>query len=725
MTVRALDSNQLQIRYGRRVFIFFGVALLLTGTISLLFADLLWRRGWTNGSTILFVLFVVLLLLNSIGAVHGIYGFFLQRRGDPRRITKLGNYSQRDISETSTAILFPIYNEEAADVYARLRATFESLKKTGHLDRFDFHILSDSTDPANWVDEEVRWLELTKSLDAFGQIFYRRRLWNEAKKSGNVRDFLNDLGNRYRYFVVFDADSFVTGRTLVSLVQMMEAHPEVGIIQTPPALLNAESLFGRLHQFANRLYSPAFTSGLNYWMQDVGNYLGHNAIIRTAPFMQYCGLPKIPGKKPFGGQILSHDFVEAALMLKNDWDVWLAYDLDGSYEEAPQGLIEYAQRDRRWCQGNLQHILVLFARGLHGISRLHFIFGIFAYLSGPLWLAFLLAFNTQLFIHRRTGLSDITVQPWTPFLNLSATQHALLIFGLSTLVLLAPKILTLVDLAVDLKRRRAFGGMARASLSALLEFLFSTLQAPLLMLWHTEFVITILFGRSVNWGKQQRRADGTSWKFAFRQHWKHTLIGIVWGAVLWRTDRTVFWWFVPVLAGMLFAVPFTVFTSRCTAGEAARRAGLFLTPEETEPSEDILLLRSTLAEAAAPSNAEKEQRIGEIILDPYYNALHRSLLPDPADPKFGAAFKALRKDQEQIEKLHEKAICSGLEKLADKEKLLLLSEADALKSLHQTLWVTPSRELADSWRKFFGSSGEGPALFVPGMRFAPKAILHP
>jgi membrane glycosyltransferase len=698
MTVRHLDSERLPIRYGRRVFVFFGLALLLTGVISLLFADLLWRRGWTNGSTVLFGLFVLLLLLNSIGAMHGIYGFFLQRGGDPRRITNLRDFSQQDISGTSVAVLFPIYNEEASEVYARLRATFESLKKTGHLDSFDFHILSDSTDPANWVDEEVRWIELTKSLDAFGRLFYRRRLLNEAKKSGNIRDFLNDIGNRYRYFVVFDADSFVTGRTLVSLVQMMEAHPEVGIIQTPPALLNAESLFGRLHQFANRLYSPGFTSGLNYWMQDVGNYLGHNAIIRTAPFMQYCGLPRIPGKKPFGGQILSHDFVEAALMLKNHWDVWLAYDLDGTYEEGPQGLIEYAQRDRRWCQGNLQHILVLFARGLHGISRLHFIFGIFAYLSGPLWLAFLLTFNAQLFFHRRTGLSDITVQPWTPFLKLSATQHALLIFGLSTLVLLTPKILALIDLALDPPRRRAFGGMARASLSAFLEFLFSTLQAPLLMLWHTEFVITILLGRSVNWGKQQRRADGTSWKYALQQHWKDTLIGIAWGAVLWRMDRTVFWWFVPVLAGMLLAIPFTVITSRCKPGAAARRAGLFLTPEETEPSQDIVLLRSALAHSAAASEREKEQLIPQVILDPYYNALHRALLPDSQDPRLLTALKSLRKDQPEIETLQEKAIHSGIEGLGAKEKLLLLSEPDALKKLRKTLWITPAERLAESWR---------------------------
>src|SRR5205085_8655579 len=127
------------------------------------------------------VLFVPLLFLNAVGAMHGVYGFFLRRFGDSRRITALKDFSTRDISGAGTAILFPIYNEEAREVYARLRATYESIEKSGQLGSFDFHILSDSTDATKWVDEETRWLELTQELDAFGRIFYRRRLWNEAK----------------------------------------------------------------------------------------------------------------------------------------------------------------------------------------------------------------------------------------------------------------------------------------------------------------------------------------------------------------------------------------------------------------------------------------------------------------------------------------------------------------------------------------------------------------
>ena len=347
-------------------------------------------------------------------------------------------------------------------VYEGLRATYESLEKTELIGRFDFLILSDSTDPDKWVEEEKRWYDVIRELGALGRIYYRRRSVHEGRKSGNIRDFLNSWGRRYRYFIVFDADSVMRGQTIVDLVKLMEAHPDVGLIQTVPSLVNAESLFGRIQQFANRCYAPIFITGLNYWSQGVGNYWGHNAIIRTEPFMQYCDLPQLPGRKPFGGAILSHDFVEAALLVRANWQVWLAYDLPGSYEEAPQGLIENAQRDRRWCQGNMQHGLVLFARGLRGVSRMHLLQGIFGYLSGPLWLLFLLTFNWMWGFQKMSGLSDITVHSyWMSNFNLTGGEHAFLIFVICMIVVLLPKFLALVDVALDRERRRAFGGLTK------------------------------------------------------------------------------------------------------------------------------------------------------------------------------------------------------------------------------------------------------------------------
>ena len=162
--------------------------------------------------------------------------------------------------------------------------------------------------------------------------------------------------------------------------------PSVGLIQVPPKLVRGRSLFARVLQFSGELYGPLAAAGTGFWARGEGNYWGHNAIIRVRPFMELCGLPHLSGPAPFGGPILSHDFVEAALMRRGGWQVWIADDLGGSYEEPPPTIEDFAVRDRRWCQGNLQHIRVLFARRLHWVSRLHLGIGIMSYLTSPLWM---------------------------------------------------------------------------------------------------------------------------------------------------------------------------------------------------------------------------------------------------------------------------------------------------------------------------------------------------
>ena len=688
-------------RGGFRLFIFFSAVFLLTGLVSLLFADLLWRSGWTFSSTILFGLFVILFLLISIGCVMGIFGFVLRLFGDPDRLTKVGEYHSKSIEGISTAIVFPTYNEEVARVLEGLRATYLSLEQTGHLERFDFFILSDSTDPGKWVEEERRWCELVTELDALGKIHYRRRVLNEGKKSGNVSDFLNAWGRRYRYFIVFDADSMMLGETVVSLVKLMETHPQVGLIQTMPALVNSESLFGRIQQFANRLYAPIFITGLNWWTQSFGNYWGHNAIIRTEPFMQYCDLPHLPGRKPFGGQILSHDFVEAALLLKENWQVWFAYDLEGSFEEMPQDIISNAQRDRRWCQGNMQHAMVVFAKGLRGISRIHLGMGIFGYLASPLWLLFLLAFNLALWSKQHSGLSDITVGNFTPFLILTGPEHALLIFIICMSVLFLPKILALIDLALDGPRRRTFGGFRKAVLSAVAETIFSSLHAPLQMLWHSKFVVTILCGMGVHWGTQNRTADGIAWRTAIRQHWSHTLIGLGWGAAVWQLDPRTFWWFMPVMAGMLVSIPLSVFTSRGTLGGKARDLGFFLTPEETSPPPELDTLRVRMAlleKTGAAASPPPDASIAEAVLDPYVNAIHVSLLREKRlNPAYSEALAKIGVGKPEVRELGEKLLVQGPEALTAREKILVLSDADVMPWMHRQAWIRSGKSLATWW----------------------------
>jgi membrane glycosyltransferase len=686
---------------GWRLFVFYSSALALTGVVSLMFADLLWRSGWSISSAILLFLFIVLFFLISLGCVTGLYGFVLLTFGTRQRLSQLKDYRHQPITGVSTAIIFPVYNEDVMRAYAGLRATYESLKRTGQLEHFDFFILSDSTDSDKWVEEERCWYELIRDLDALGKIYYRRRLNNEGRKSGNVQDFLNAWGRRYRYFLVCDADSIMRGETLVDLVKMMEVHPGVGLIQTVPALVNAETLFGRMQQFANRLYAPVFIAGLNYWALDVGNYWGHNAIIRTEPFMQFCDLPQLPGRKPLGGQILSHDFVEAALLVRENWEAWFAYDLEGSYEETPQGMIENAQRDRRWCQGNMQHGLVLFAKGLRGVSRLHLIMGVLGYLAGPLWLAFLITFNWIRWYHKFTGLSDIPPVR-ALVIHLSGRVHALLIFIICMVVIMLPKLLALIDLARNPKRRQAFGGLGRASASVVGETIFSTLHAPLQMLWHTRFVVTNLLGFGVGWSPQKRAADGTAWWYAVQRHWGHTFIGLVWGVFMWWLEPELFWWFTPVLAGMVLSIPLSVFTSRRQLGARARAYGIFLTPEEIAPPPELISLRAQtkineLTEDATPGLPFPG--IAEAVLDPYVNAIHVSLLREKQlNPAYAEQFTQLGVGTERVQILGEKLLINGPEKLSDPDRLLVLADQRVMVWLHKQAWLRAGETLAPWWR---------------------------
>ncbi len=675
-----------------RIFAIYSLTIVLTGAVSALFADLLWRTGWSASRTIALACFTALFLFSALGFWHAVFGF-CRRRLQPEPAPP-PETTQID-AVVNIALVFPVFNEEIGRVCEGIRATYESVRKAGQLERFDFFILSDSTEPEKWINEERHWLELAQELGALGRIYYRRRVSNEGKKSGNILDFLKAWGRRYRYFVIFDADSIMSGRTLVELARLMEAHPQVGLIQTAPGIVNGESLFGRMQQFANRFYAPIFLSGLDFWSQGFSNYWGHNAIIRTESFMKWCALPQLPGRKPFGGHILSHDFVEAALLAKENSQVWLAYHLPGSYEEAPQSMIDNAKRDRRWCQGNLQHTMLLFARGLRGVSRIHLLLGIFGYLASPIWLAFLAVFFWMWAAGRMTGLSRIAVHSWLDQFNVTPGQQALLIFSICMAVLLLPRVLTVVDAALDRERRNAYGGLFRITASALGETIFSSLHAPLQMLWHTQFVITILLGQGSHWGAQDRVAQGTTWRNALRNQWWQTALGLGCGWLIWTFAHDVFWWFSPLFFGMTLAAPLSVWTSRPSWGEAARKMGLFLTPEETFPPAELVELRERLK-----ARTDRAAKIEESIVDPYINAIHVSLLREARmHPHLGPELARMGVGRKETRLLAENVLVNGLAALAPEDQKLVLNDADTMSWLHRQLWLRPEATVAPGWRE--------------------------
>ena len=528
----------------------------------------------------------------------------------------------------------PVFNEDVSRVFEGLRVIFRSLQATGSLEHFDFFILSDSNQPNQWIQEEVAWAELCKQVEGFGNIFYRKRRQAINKKAGNVADFLRRWGKKYRYMVVLDADSLMTGRALTRLVALMEKNSRVGIIQTAPRIVNGETLYARLQAFSNRLYSPLFLAGTNYWQQHEGNYWGHNAIIRVQPFIEHCALPDLPGNEPFGGRILSHDFVEAALMRKAGWAVWLAHDIEGSYEEGPPTLIDSAKRDRRWCQGNMQHTWLLTARGFRPANRFHLFMGVMAYVSSPLWLLFLIfgmieAANQAAF-DRTGGLRPVDTT--SLFGYRVELPEALTLFGLTMLLLFLPKV---VSVAVTLGRAggaEKFGGRGRLVLSAVLETASSALLAPVNMMFNAKFVLFTMLGQGVSWAGQNRRVeeDGTDWREAILTHGVQTVFGLVWGLASFLLLPAYFWWLSPVIAGLVVSVPLSIFFSKTGVGRRARELGIFLTPEETEPSRELVQLHRNLDECYRHFPPFEPLRadygLMQAVLDPYINAMHVALL---------------------------------------------------------------------------------------------------
>src|SRR5580658_379537 len=494
-------------RLNRRRFLFFSSVFVLVSIATWFVADLYWRDadGLTGLEIVLLVLFIPLFAHIAVGFCTALAGFYvINRGGDGSRISVSAPAGGPN-RPAPTATVMPVLNQHASRVVEGRRVVFESVQQLEGAENFDFFVLSDSNQPNQWIREEVAWAELCKQVGGFGKIFYRKRRQSINKKAGNVADFLRRWGRNYRYMVVLDADSVMTGEALARLVTMMEANPSTGIIQTAPRVVRGVSLYARLQAFANRLYSPLYLAGLNYWQQHEGNYWGHNAILRVKPFMDHCALPDLPGNEPFGGRILSHDFVEAALMRKAGWAVWLAHDVEGSYEEGPPTLIESAKRDRRWCQGNLQHAWLLTARGFRPANRFHLLMGIMAYVSSPLWLLFLILSTIEMVNQTRAGVPDAaySIADTTSFFGYPvALPEALTLFSLTMLLLFLPKFASVVVMLGSGEEVAQFGGRWRLGASAILEAVGSALLAPINMMFNTKFVLFTLLGQGVGWAAQ-------------------------------------------------------------------------------------------------------------------------------------------------------------------------------------------------------------------------------
>jgi membrane glycosyltransferase len=484
---------------------------------------------------------------------------------------------------TVTALVMPIYNEDPTRTAAALQAMAEALQRIDAHRGFEIVMLSDSTDADAWIRETLSVARLRGALQSIMPVWYRRRWLNVARKSGNLEDFVTRWGGRYDHMIVLDADSLIDAPTLKRLVQAMQADPKLGILQTSPQLIGARTFFARLQQFAACVYGPVITRGLSAWSGDSGNYWGHNAIIRVPAFAQYCGLPKLKGRKPFGGFVLSHDFVEAALMRRGGWKVRMATDLGGSWEESPPTLIDIAVRDRRWAQGNLQHMKIIGSAGLRFISRLHLGVGIMSYLSSPMWLVmigigFALAIQSR-FIRPEYFSHDFQLFPTWPRFDV-ALMVAL--FWFSMLVLLIPKMLGLIRALLSRRIRRGAGGVIGVTASFLLETILSALYAPILMIVQCRHVFEVFMGRDSGWKSQRRDAGHTSWREAWRFHRRHMLLSCVTAVIVYFISPALLAWVSPALLGLFLSVPLSQISGSEGLGRFLSRLALLRTPEEVE-----------------------------------------------------------------------------------------------------------------------------------------------
>ena len=662
----------------RRLLLAFLVAASTVGAVLVL-GTILAADGVSLLELAILVIFSALFAWITTACWITVFGFVVRLLGLRTR-HRLGDAITRpDGMPSATALVMPVYNEDPERVVAGLRATLESLceQKTGG--RFDLYILSDTTDPEVWLAEELAWSRLNREFAGRVDVFYRHRPRNLARKSGNISDFCESWGYRYEYMIVLDADSVMSGDCLTRLVRRMDRNPQVGLIQVPPVPVLRESLFARSQQFASSVYGPPFAAGLAYWLEGDSNYWGHNAIIRVRPFVEHCGLPVLPGREPFGGEILSHDFVEAALLRRAGWEVWLADDLGGSFEEPPPTLIDHAKRDRRWCQGNLQHIAVLAARGLRPLSRLHLGMGVMSYLSSLLWLLLLVLSGLEALRQAQTEHSYFIEGDLFPNWPVSYEFEATTLLAITLAILYLPKLLGYFTLFGERRRLIAHGGAVKAFISVVLESLMSILLAPILMLFQSGFIVSILAGRSVRWAAQRRDDEETSWRQAIGAHWSHTLIALSAGTASYLYIPDFFLWLTPVLAGPALSIPLSRFTSRVDVGRRLRDWGIFLTPCESDPPRVLQLLARNMSDRvpAVVPEAATSSLFEQAIADPFMNALHRTLLE--RQPR--AKSERLRLDG-LIARLQE----NGPQSLSREEKRDLLCDPTSMATLHALAW---------------------------------------
>jgi membrane glycosyltransferase len=558
-----------------------GLALIGAAAVLSLAHQALGADGFTALDGMALTLFTVPTLWIAWSAGHATLGFVGRRL--KWRPAGLAAAPERAPIATRTAIVLPVYEEAPEAWGANLQTMGEELASLGLAAQFDVFVLSDTRSDAVAADEEAMRRRLAARLPM--AVHYRRRERNEGKKAGNIADFARRWAARYDYLLVLDADSLMSAGTIARLVRTMQANPGAGLLQTAPRLVRRHSLFARVQQFAAALMGPIAAHGQALWQGGDGNFWGHNALIRSQAWRECAHLPRLKGRAPWGGHIMSHDFVEAALLRRGGWGVWMLPELEESWEETPPAMLDHLGRDRRWCQGNLQHLRVLLWPNLHPVSRFHLLLGVATYGIAPLWLALVIG----------GALLGVTgTMRLDPFLSAGA-------LAASATLLFAPKLLALLDTLLDRRRRRGMGGTLRVVASTLAETALTVFLAPAVLFFHARFLIELVAGRDSGWSRQNRDEALPSWRELLSWHRLHLGGAAVLAALavlvapaglrLWLLLPAIGWAAAPLLAWG-------------TAHPAVGRATvwLFRIPEEARVPDTIARAEAVLQRMKPPAD---------------------------------------------------------------------------------------------------------------------------
>ncbi len=539
-------------------------------------ASVLGHGGWSLTDVIMFVCFAFGTPWTVLGFWNSVIGLWLLHvHKDP--IPEVAPYAAAGNVETPitirTAIFMTVRNEDPARAILRLKTVKASVDATGQGSAFSYFVLSDTNDDAVAATEQAAFDAWKASDKDAARLIYRRRTDNTGYKAGNVRDFCDRWGRDYELMLPLDADSVMSGVAIVRLTRMMQAHPKIGILQSLVVGMPSSSAFARIFQFGMRHGMRSYTMGQAWWVGDCGPFWGHNAVVRIKPFIEQCELPILPGAPPLGGHVLSHDQVEATFMRRAGYEVRVYPIEEGSWEENPPTMLDFAKRDVRWCQGNMQYVKLLDTPGLYAMSRFQLIWAILMFIGIPAWTLMIALLPLAAWQSR-----DIVDYP---------VVTATLLYITFFVMYLMPKIAGLIDAVLTKGGVARYGGPVRFVASAAIELVFSFLQGAVSTIRTTIFMIGLAFGKSVTWGGQSRDAYGISWSTALENLWPQTLFGIIVCGLLLMIAPAVFWWSLPLTAGYLLAIPFAVITASPTLGRWFQRLGLAGIPEDFETPKEV------------------------------------------------------------------------------------------------------------------------------------------